>query len=154
MENTTQSLEKWIFTRNSAWFYYSSTPFKIGIHLRTYTLIFKYKHTIARTNVLVGTKIYAVHIACIETDLSLMNVFHLFINDWKTWHPTKYDIFPFCSLQSSSCRNWNDLTHIFLLFRVLQMKTSSLLQLQLLYVFQTNNSFNMLSNWIKPFLYV
>ena len=86
MESTTQSLEKWIFTRNSAWFYYSSTPFKIGIHLRTYTVIFKYthKHTTARTNVLVGTKIYAVHIACIETDLSLMNVFHLSINDRKT----------------------------------------------------------------------
>ena len=112
------------------------------------------KHTTARTNLLVGTKIYAVHIACIKTDLSLMNVFHLSINDRKTWHPTKYDIFPFCSLQSSSCRNWNDLTHIFLLFRVLQMKTSSLLHLQLLYIFQKNNSFNMLSNWIKSFLYV
>ena len=107
--------------------------------------------THTRPNLLVGTKIYALHIACVETDLSLMNVFHLSINDWKTWHPTKYDIFPFCSLQSSSCRNWNDLTHIFSLFRVLQMKTSSLLQLQLLYVFQTNNSFNMLSNWIKRF---
>ena len=89
MESSTQYLEKWIFTRNSACLYYSSTPFKIGIHLRTYTVIFKY----TRTNLLIGTKIYAVHIACIKTDLSLMNVFHLSINDWKTWHPTKYDIF-------------------------------------------------------------
>ena len=114
MESSTQSLEKWIFTRNSPWFYYSSTPFKIGVHLRTYTVIFKYTHTNARTNLLVGTKIYALHIACIETDLSLMNVFHLSLMIEK--HDIQpFDIFPFCSLQSSSCRNWNDLTHIFFL---------------------------------------
>ena len=72
------------------------------------------KHTTARTNLLVGTKIYALHIACIETDLSLMNVFHLSLMIEK--HDIQpFDIFPFCSLQSSSCRNWNDLTHIFFL---------------------------------------
>ena len=46
---------------------------------------------------------------------------------------------------------WPHAHFLLSLFRVLQMKTSSLLQLQLLYVFQTNNSFNMLSNWIKRF---
>ena len=61
-------------------------------------------HTNARTNLLVGTKIYALHIACIETDLSLMNVFHLSLMIEK--HDIQpFDIFPFCSLQSSSCRN-------------------------------------------------
>ena len=105
-------MEKWIFTRNSAWFFCSSTLFKIGIHLRTYTVIFKYKHTTARTNLLVWIKIYALHIACVETDVSLMNVFHLSLMIEK--HDIQpYDIFPFCSLQSYSCRNWNDLTHIF-----------------------------------------
>ena len=100
MESSTQSLEKWIFTRNSAWFYYSSTPFKTGVHLRTYTVI----HTHARTNLLVGTKIYALHIACIEIDLSLMNIFHLSLMIEK--HDIQlYAMFPFCSLQSSSCRN-------------------------------------------------
>ena len=105
MESSTQSLEKWIFTRNSAWFYYSSTPFKIGVHLRTYTVIHtQHIHTFARTNLLVGTKIYALHIACIEIDLSLMNIFHLSLMIEK--HDIRpYVIFPFCSLQSSSCRN-------------------------------------------------
>ena len=70
------------------------------------------------------------------------------INDWKTWYPTVWYIsFLLSSIIFLPQLKWPHAHFLLSLFRVLQMKTSSLLQLQLLYVFQTNNSFNMLSNW-------
>ena len=93
MESSTQSLEKWIFTRNSPWFYYSSTPFKIGVHLRTYTVIFKYTHMYKRTYKLISwnQNIRIAH--CMYRNRFIFNeCISFIINDWKTWYPTVWYI--------------------------------------------------------------
>ena len=72
------------------------------------------------------------------------------INDWKTWYPTVWYVsFLLSSIIFLPQLKWPHAHFLLSLFRVLQMKTSSLLPLQLLYIFQTNNSFNMRLNWYR-----